>query len=166
MIRLFGHDYLSQQAGSRSALLDRLGRFGCRFHRACTGVGEASILDHLHLGGNIFIVLADLFADPPYVLVTAPATLLAIRQIVLECVPASGAVAVAFSRVTYFHWPHQAVDRRPCRVLVRFRPLPGSPGQFRSQQHQLFQRKLFALTPGFCLEQLPQQTLGKQALAK
>src|SRR3954447_6919423 len=82
MIRHFAHNHLSQHTGRSRALLDRLGWFGGSPDLACASVLLAGIFDYQHLRRNIFIALADFFADMTQSLLTIGALLIGFRQIV------------------------------------------------------------------------------------
>jgi hypothetical protein len=73
------HDHLRQKRCTRGALLDGLRRLAGRPHGARAGVGEAGILNHLHLRRKIFVALADLFADLAQILITIGAAFFLFR---------------------------------------------------------------------------------------
>jgi hypothetical protein len=108
VIRPFAHDHVRQDRIAGRALLDRLRGLGGRLHRAGAGVAEAGIFDHLHLRGQVFVALADLFADAPQILIAVRAMLLGFWKIVLDALAlqmarqrlASPRPSAAFSRCT------------------------------------------------------------------
>ena len=84
MVGPLADDHLRQQARSRRTLLDRRSRLGGRLYRASAVVGEAGILDHLHLRGDVFIALAEFLADSPQVLIALRTVLFRFGQVVLN----------------------------------------------------------------------------------
>src|SRR5258705_13819943 len=87
MIGHLAHDHMRQQTGARGALLDWLCRLARDFHRACASVLLAGVFDHLHLRRDIFVALADFFADAPQILVAVGAMLVLLGQVMHDALP-------------------------------------------------------------------------------
>src|ERR1700730_1677745 len=87
MIGHFAHNHMRQQTGARGALLDWLCRLASDLHRACASVLLVGVFDHLHLRRDIFVALADFFADAPQILVAVGAMLVLLGQVMHDALP-------------------------------------------------------------------------------
>src|ERR1051326_7426228 len=55
--------------------------------RAVAGVLQTNVLNHLHGGGDVFVMFAGLFGDQPQVLAAAGTVLLRLGQVVNDSLP-------------------------------------------------------------------------------